>query len=127
MKRALLAALMVTLAHSTVAMGDSSDDPAIDSVSEDQPVVEDQRVWAQVRLTYYQESGRTYSGGQTYAGSTACSWNFAIGTRFVLPDGEVFVCNDRGMLGGAPGWLDLWRRADLAAEYGPYVVVEVLP
>lgn len=126
MKRALLAALMMTMAHPSMAMGDSSDDTVVTEAPEDQPVVEDQRVWAQVRLTYYTESGRTYSGGQTYAGSTACSWNFAIGTRFMLPDGEVFVCNDRGRLGDS-GWLDLWRRPDLAAEYGPYVVVEVLP
>jgi hypothetical protein len=81
--------------------------------------------WAEVRLTYYRESGVTYSGEYTYAGSTACSWNFALGTRFVLPDGEEFVCNDRGML-GSTGWLDLFRRPDLAAKYGPYVTVEVV-
>jgi len=82
---------------------------------------------ARVRLTYYVEGGRTYSGGKTYAGSTACSWNFALGTRFMLPNGETFVCNDRGLLGGAPGWLDLWRRPDLVKRYGPYATVTVVP
>ena len=79
-----------------------------------------------VRLTYYVEYGVTASGGHPYAGSTACSWNFAIGTRFRLPDGEVFTCNDRGLLGSS-GWLDLWRRPDLARAYGPYASVEVMP
>lgn len=81
---------------------------------------------ARVRLTFYVESGRTYSGQQTYAGSTACSWNWPIGTRFRLPNDEVVTCVDRGRLGSS-GWLDLWRRADLARDYGPYALVEVLP
>jgi hypothetical protein len=81
---------------------------------------------AHVRLTYYVEDGLTYSGGRPYSGSTACSWNFAIGTRFRLPNGDVFVCNDRGLLGSS-GWLDLWRQPALARSYGPYVDVEVLP
>jgi len=79
-----------------------------------------------VRLTYYVEYGVTASGGHPYAGSTACSWNFAIGTRFRLPDGETFTCNDRGLLGSS-GWLDLWRRPDLARAYGPYATAEVVP
>lgn len=79
-----------------------------------------------VRLTYYNEAGVTYSGGRTYPGSTACSWNYRLGTRFRFPNGEVFTCNDRGRLGDA-GWLDLFRRPDLARAYGPYVAVEVLP
>jgi len=79
-----------------------------------------------VRLTYYVEYGVTASGGHPYAGSTACSWNFPFGTRFRLPDGEVFTCNDRGLLGSS-GWLDLWRRPDLARAYGPYATAEVVP
>jgi len=79
-----------------------------------------------VRLTYYNESGLTASGGRTYPGSTACSYNFAFGTRFRFPNGEVFTCNDRGHLGSV-GWLDLFRRPDLAIRYGPYVTVEILP
>jgi len=79
-----------------------------------------------VRLTYYVEYGVTASGGHPYAGSTACSWNFAIGTRFRLPDGEVFTCNDRGLLGSS-GWLDLWRAASTVAKYGPYATAEVIP
>lgn len=50
----------------------------------------------------------------------------SIGTRFRLPNDEVVTCVDRGRLGSS-GWLDLWRRADLAREYGPYAMVEVLP
>jgi hypothetical protein len=81
---------------------------------------------ARVRLTHYVESGTTYGGGHTYPGSTACSWNWPLGTRFQFPDGEVFTCNDRGLLGSS-GWLDLFRRPDLAAAYGPYATVTVLP
>lgn len=80
---------------------------------------------ARVRLTYYVEGGVTYSGQQTRPGTTACSWNWPIGTRFRFPNGEVFTCIDRGHLGSS-GWLDLWRRPDLARLYGSYVVVEVL-
>lgn len=80
---------------------------------------------ARVRITYYQESGRTYSGQQTYAGSTACSWNWPLYTRFLLPDGEVLTCIDRGRLGDL-GWLDVWRQPSLVSKYGPYVDVEVL-
>jgi hypothetical protein len=78
-----------------------------------------------VRLTYYLLEGRTYSGGHTYPGSAACSTNFALGTRFRLPDGDVVVCNDRGLL-GRTGWLDVWGRPDLPRRYGNYVTVEVL-
>ena len=78
-----------------------------------------------VRLTHYVEAGVTYGGGRTYQGSAACSWNFAMGTRLRLPNGETFVCNDRGLLGSS-GWVDLWRRPDLTRVYGAYVTVEVL-
>jgi len=78
-----------------------------------------------VRLTYYTLSGRTYSGEQVSRGGTACSWNYAIGTRFRFPNGEIVRCNDRGLLGSS-GWLDVWNRSDLARLYGAYVNVEVL-
>jgi hypothetical protein len=78
-----------------------------------------------VRLTYYTLSGRTYSGEQVHRGGTACSWNYAIGTRFRFPNGEIVRCNDRGYLGN-DGWLDVWNRSDLARLYGAYVNVEVL-
>lgn len=81
---------------------------------------------AAVRLTYYTLAGTTYGGGHPYVGSTACSWNFRIGTRFVLPDGETVVCNDRGLLGSS-GWLDLFARPDLVRRYGPYATVQVVP
>lgn len=83
-------------------------------------------VVARVRLTYYVEGGVTYSGQQTYMGSTACSWNYPLGTRFVFRDGEVVTCNDRGMLGSA-GWVDVFRQPALAAKYGAYAMVEVEP
>jgi hypothetical protein len=83
--------------------------------------------WAtRVRLTYYTLTGTTYGGGRPYVGSTACSWNFRLGTRFVLPDGETVICNDRGLLGSS-GWLDLFARPDLVRRYGPYASVQVVP
>jgi hypothetical protein len=69
--------------------------------------------------------GRTASGEMVHPGGTACSYNWALGTRFRFPHGEVFVCNDRGLL-GSRGWLDVWNRPDLQARYGAYVDVEVL-
>jgi hypothetical protein len=78
-----------------------------------------------VRLTYYTLSGRTYNGEQVHRGGTACSWNYAIGTRFRFPNGEIVRCNDRGMLGNS-GWLDVYARADLARLYGAYVNVEII-
>lgn len=83
-------------------------------------------VMARVRLTYYVGGGVTYSGQQTYMGSTACSWNYPLGTAFTFRDGERVVCNDRGMLGSS-GWLDVFRRPDLATKYGAYATVEVEP
>jgi hypothetical protein len=79
-----------------------------------------------VRLTYYTLTGITYGGGHPYVGSTACSWNFRLGTRFVLPGGETVTCNDRGLLGSS-GWLDLFARPDLVRRYGSYVNVQVVP
>lgn len=85
---------------------------------------------ALVRLTTYLFDGFTYNGERPYLGSTACSTNFAIGTRFRLPDGEVYRCNDRGGGLGSVGWLDLWRASGTVNEYtrryGFRVPVEVL-
>jgi len=78
-----------------------------------------------VRLTYYTLTGRTANGEITHSGGTACSWNFSFGTRFRFPNGEVFTCNDRGVL-ESTGWLDVWARPDLQRQYGSYVNVEVL-
>lgn len=44
MRRVLLAALMMTMAHSTVALGDSEDPVVSQEAPEDQAVVEDPRV-----------------------------------------------------------------------------------
>lgn len=76
-----------------------------------------------VRLTYYvYNSGITASGGRVYVGSTACSYNFAFGTRFELPDGSVVTCNDRGML-GASGWLDVYGRPDIGRLGAGWVTI----
>ena len=110
--RRLLLAVLLLLASVGTAHADDDEDV--------------QGYYATVRLTYYLDSGLTYGGGHTYYGSAACSWNFPLGTRFMLPDGEVLVCNDRGRL-GATGWLDVYARPDLPRAYGNYVTVLVLP
>lgn len=79
-----------------------------------------------VRLTYYNLNGFTITGEAVHYGGTACSWNFLLGTRFRLNTGDVFICNDRGLL-GSTGWLDLWNRPDLVRLLGDYTTVEVLP
>lgn len=81
---------------------------------------------AHVRLTYYNLTGRTYSGVPLYVGSTACSWNWPIGTRFRFLDGETVTCIDRGLLGNA-GWLDVWSQPSLVSKYGAYTNVSVIP
>ncbi len=83
---------------------------------------------ARVRVTYYNLTGRTYSGIPLYPGSTACSWDYAIGTKFQFPDGEIVTCIDRGLLGsGKPmGWLDVWQNPGLAHKYEPSTIVTVL-
>lgn len=84
-----------------------------------------------VRVTFYTDSGTTYSGTRTRSVVAACSWNWAIGTRFRFPDGREVVCEDRGQLGSS-GWLDIWvpsladGRAGVAQAYGSHVSVEVL-
>lgn len=139
MARVLTAAIMLlsmTTAHAAAADGSGAPDDTemiVDSPDEaieptptaevPAPILSGYK--ARVRLTYYVESGLTYSGRQTYSGATACSWNWPLYTRFMLPDGDVFTCIDRGML-GSNGWLDLWRRPDLVRDYGPYALVTVL-
>lgn len=102
------------------------EDVATEAAEELEPIIGEPLALARVRLTWYAESGITYGGGHTYPGSAACSWNFPLGTRFRFPHGEVVTCNDRGLLGSV-GWLDVFRRPDLARMYGSHVVVEVLP
>lgn len=109
------AAYLLTLA--TTPPTQAQEDPAPDTPAP---------VYATVRLTYYNLTGLTYAQTQTRYGITACSWNFPLYTRFRFDNGEVFVCEDRGMLGSS-GWLDLWNRPDIARLYGPYVTVEVNP
>jgi hypothetical protein len=88
---------------------------------------------ASVRVTHYNLDGVTYGCTAATAlcgtrpGGTACSTNFALGTRFQFPSGEVFICNDRGSGLGSTGWLDVWRRPDISNRYGPTTTVTVLP
>lgn len=77
MKRALLAALMMTMAHPSMTMGDSSDDPAITEEAPDQPVVEDSRVECIIQkesggLDVYNRQGSGAAGpGQYFPGTWA--------------------------------------------------------
>jgi hypothetical protein len=90
-------------------------------VADAPPRVSGSRVY--VKLTYYvMNSGVTASGGHVYTGSTACSTNFALGTRFILPDDSEVTCNDRGVL-GTSGWLDVFGRPDIGRMGGGYVTV----
>ena len=77
-----------------------------------------------MRLTYYLLVGVTYSGAWTVPGTAACSWNLPLGSVIDLPEGEQFVCRDRGLLGSS-GWLDVWHRPDVAQKYGRYVLATV--
>jgi 3D (Asp-Asp-Asp) domain-containing protein len=84
-----------------------------------------------VRLTYYLATGfAMFNGEMPHSGAAACSWNFPIGTRLVLPAGDVVTCKDRGML-GSRGHVDVWvhdhvegRR--LIAFYGTTTTVRIL-
>ncbi len=114
-------ALLVLATSTTTARADSGSDDSSAPVESTLPIT------ARVRLTFYMEAGRTFSGEQTYPGSTACSWNWNIGQRFRFAEGEIVTCNDRGMLGWAPGWLDVWRQPWLVRKYGPWATVEILP
>lgn len=81
-------------------------------------------------LTWYLPTGnRNYSGEWPASGSAACSWNFPIGTVFVLPQGHVYRCDDRGHL-GSTGWLDAYvltreEGQALAALYGDSVMARI--
>ena len=67
-----------------------------------------------VNITFYDCAvqgfcGAMYNGRQVYEGAAACSWNMAIGTRFVIvgdPTGRIYVCEDRGLL--ANTWVDIF-------------------
>lgn len=135
-------AVLLTVATGTAHASDSIDTPddtatvvdapADDSVPDVAPVQDESVVqqpvgyMARVRVTYYNLIGRTFSGIPLYMGSTACSWNFRIGTKFRFPSGETVTCIDRGLL-GASGWLDVWKNPGLAHRYEPYTTVMVIP
>lgn len=59
------------------------------------------------RVTYYNWTGsRMFNGEWPHYGAAACSWNLALGTVIVLPNGEEVVCKDRG--GGLVTKYDRW-------------------
>jgi hypothetical protein len=83
------------------------------------------------RVTYYVVTGNpTASGEWPYVGSCACSYMYPLGTQFLLPDGWVVTCNDRGMLTGS--WVDIfvpstaWGQANVAEAYGSWADVEIV-
>lgn len=67
-----------------------------------------------VNLTFYDcrvqgFCGAMYNGRKVYQGAAACSWNLAIGTRFLIvgdPTGRIYRCEDRGHL--ANTWVDIF-------------------
>jgi hypothetical protein len=53
--------------------------------------------------------GAMYNGTQVFDGAAACSWDLALGTRFVIEDDptqRLYVCEDRGLL--ADTWVDIF-------------------
>lgn len=69
---------------------------------------------AHVNVTFYdckQQGfcGNMYNGRKVYQGAAACSWNMALGTRFIIvgdPTRRTYVCEDRGLL--ANTWVDIF-------------------
>ena len=67
-----------------------------------------------VNVTFYDCAnqgfcGAMYNGRQVYEGAAACSWNLAIGTKFVIigdPTHRVYICEDRGLLPNT--WVDIF-------------------
>jgi hypothetical protein len=67
-----------------------------------------------VNITFYDCAnqgfcGNMYNGRKVYEGAAACSWNLAIGTRFVIvgdPTHRIYTCEDRGLL--ANTWVDIF-------------------
>jgi hypothetical protein len=67
-----------------------------------------------VNITFYDCAGQgfcgaMYNGRKVHEGAAACSWNLAIGTKFVIvgdPTRRIYVCEDRGLL--ANTWVDIF-------------------
>ncbi|MPZ50825.1 MAG: hypothetical protein GEU75_16255 [Dehalococcoidia bacterium] len=90
-----------------------------------------------VNITFYDCAdqgfcGAMYNGRKVYEGAAACSWNLAIGTKFVIsgdPTNRVYICEDRGLL--ANTWVDIfwyhpadgYRWQSLVGRHG---IIEIL-
>jgi hypothetical protein len=91
-----------------------------------------------VNITFYDCAnqgfcGAMYNGRKVYEGAAACSWNLAIGTKFVIvgdPTRRVYICEDRGLL--ANTWVDIffyypsdgYRWQGLVGRYGTIEIVD---
>ena len=60
------------------------------------------------------DTGLTASGKWTVPGVAGCSPEYPFGTRFILADGQVLVCEDRGLL-VTFRYLDIWAPSCEAA------------
>ena len=89
-------------------------------------------VWTvEARITAYTEAGYAADGTWTTAGVTAaCSYDIPLGATVVLPNGDAYVCHDRGDLGdGYPtSWIDVFTPPPwqwVSAVYGDWATVTV--
>jgi hypothetical protein len=94
---------------------------------------------ANVNLTFYDCASQGFCGAmangrRVYEGAAACSWNLALGTKFVIigdPTGRIYSCEDRGLLSNT--WVDVfwydpadgWRWQAAVGRYGVIEIVEV--
>ena len=64
-------------------------------------------LWVSLSISAYAVHGTTASGHPTRPGVAACGRSYPFWTQFVLPDGTVRTCLDRGGL-VTNGHLDVW-------------------
>jgi hypothetical protein len=92
-----------------------------------------------VNITFYDCKsqgfcGSMYNGRRVYEGAAACSWNLAIGTKFVIlgdPTKRIYICEDRGLL--ANTWVDIfwhdaadgWRWQSTVGRSGSIEIVDL--
>ncbi len=90
-----------------------------------------------VNITFYDCAnqgfcGAMYNGRKVYEGAAACSWNLAIGTKFIIvgdPTHRIYICEDRGLL--ANTWVDIfwYHPADgysWQSSVGRYGTIEIV-
>ena len=71
-----------------------------------------------MEVTGYCDVGVTASGQQTHAGLAGCGYAWPFGTRFLLGDGRLVECADRGSLGHDRN-VDVWMAScDDALRWG---------